>query len=162
MAHLLTVETRESSRRMLKSELSYLTTSPKQLGENSRSNSPWRVLLIFHCQVQPGKWSTASEQRRISICQCCYLKTFVCIANHFLFQTLVFPFYFFVFWIKFSFVYLFAEKKFKLKGYLIFCRDASLKPPGVRLRTLTWLAVQFNPRDIVSCEIGSTFGLRAG
>ena len=27
---------------------------------------------------------------------------------------------------------------------------------------LTCLAVQFNPRDIVSCEIGSTFGLRPG
>ena len=54
---------------MLKSDLSYLTTSPKQLGENSKSNSPWRVLLNFRCQVQPGKCSTASEQRRISICQ---------------------------------------------------------------------------------------------
>ena len=53
----------------VKSELSYLTTSPKQLGDNSRSTSPWRVLLNFHFQVQPGKWSTASEQRRISICQ---------------------------------------------------------------------------------------------
>ena len=36
---------------MLKSELSYFTTSSKQLGVNSRSNSPWRVLLNFHCQV---------------------------------------------------------------------------------------------------------------
>ena len=33
----------------------------------------------------------------------------------------------------------FGRKKtnFKLKGYLIFCRDASLQPPGVRLRNLT-------------------------
>ena len=44
-------------------------TSRKQLRENSRSNSLWRVLLNFHCQVQLVKWSTTSEQWRISICQ---------------------------------------------------------------------------------------------
>ena len=42
-------------RRMLKSELSYLTTSP--LGENSRSNSSWRVLLISiaKCNQENGQ-----------------------------------------------------------------------------------------------------------
>ena len=47
-------------------------------------------------------------------------------------------------------------------GYQTFCRDVSLQPPGVSVRTLTLLAVHFNPRDFVSCEIGSAFGLRAG
>ena len=50
----------------------------------------------------------------------------------------------------------------RMKGYLTFCRDASLHPPGVRLITLRWPAVQFNPNDNVSCEIESTFGLRTG
>ena len=40
----------------------------------------------------------------------------------------------------------------KREGYLISCRDASLQPPGVRLRTLPWLAVQFNPRDTVQSK----------
>ena len=30
---------------------------------------PWRALLNCHCRVQPGKWSAASEQRHVSICQ---------------------------------------------------------------------------------------------
>ena len=48
-----------------------------------------------------------------------------------------------------------------LKGCLIFCRNASLQPPRVRLRILAWMVVQFNQRDTDSCEIGTTFRLRA-
>ena len=62
---------------------------------------------------------------------------------------------------KIQFLWCFCRKTIiKLKECWTFCRDASLQPPGVRLGTLTWLTVQFNPRDTVSCEIGSAFGLR--
>ena len=56
----------------------------------------------------------------------------------------------------------FAEKQLRWRDICFFCRDATLQPPGVNLRTFTWLAIQFNPRDTASCEIRSTFWLRAG
>ena len=51
-----------------------------------------------------------------------------------------------------SYFWFFAEEHIKLKVSLIFCHDASLKHPGVRLRTLTWLAAQFNLRDTIYCR----------
>ena len=72
-----------------------------------------------------------------------------------------------LFWIKFSSSsrtfksYSVREKNEEehMREYLIFYRDASLQPPGKRLRTLTWLLVQPNPRDTVSFKIKSLFGL---
>ena len=55
----------------------------------------------------------------------------------------------------------FSGKDKKLKVCLIFCRNTILQPPGVRLRTLTSLAVLSNPWDSVSCDIGSTIRLWA-
>ena len=54
-----------------------------------------------------------------------------------------------------------SAQKSKLQARDIFCCDASLQPPGVRLRKLKRLAVQFNPKDAVFCAIGSTFELQA-
>ena len=53
-----------------------------------------------------------------------------------------------------------AEKDIMLKVCLIYC-DTSLRPPVVRLRTLTSLAVLFNPTNTVSWESGSTIRLWA-
>ena len=41
------------------------------------------------------------------------------------------------------------------------CLEASSQPPKKRLRTWTWLAVQFTPWFTVGCEIGSIFRLGA-
>ena len=51
------------------------------------------------------------------------------------------------------------NRKMKLKEILILYRDA-LQPPGVRLRILTWLTGQFNPRDtLVRSEVHLDNGL---
>ena len=63
---------------MLESELSYLKARLKQLGEDFRTNSPWRVPVNFRCNQEVGKPHQGNgifpyANARNTDCRCCYL-----------------------------------------------------------------------------------------
>ena len=87
-------------------------------------------------------------------------KTFIDRFWYLSFLLLCFKYYFLFFSECNSVFWFLAEEDFMLKVCLIFC-DNSLQAPVERLRTLISVAVLFNPRNTISCEIGSTIRLWA-